>query len=159
MKLLILILSFTIQNKAVVWEKEYKTSLTFEQLTSQLRQSGSFTDIQTSGTTLTARIENLEADYKGAGYKEMTTPMFIARSFINAFVVIEYGAGSYTVSVKKIMLEQMYSDGLTRQGEKTSIETYALNRDKTDFKPAFKKSPATILDYTFQNLFEPPQRD
>ena len=39
---------------------------------------------------LTAMINELSLDYEGYGSSEISTPMYIARSYVKAFVLIEF---------------------------------------------------------------------
>ncbi len=51
------------------------------------------------------------------------------------------------------MLTQKYDDGLSEEGEKSTIESFAIKRSKNQMKGGFKKSPSIILDFTFTNAF------
>jgi len=51
----------------------------------------------------------------------------------------------------KRVLTQAYDDALSKQGEKTNIEQYAIRNGH--FSNAFKKSPSVIFSFTFNKLF------
>jgi hypothetical protein len=155
--------NFEIEDKEIVWRKVFETELTFNQLTEKLKETGLFEKIVLAEKKLTGDIKNIEADFKGAGFSEMGTPMYIARSHYSAFAIIEFKEGKYRVTLKKIILTQKYDDGLSKQGEKTNLDTFALKATKDEMKGAFKKSPSLILDRTFTDKFSfretPPKED
>lgn len=103
-------------------------------------------------STISGRIFPIEADFKGAGYSEMTTPMYVARKTITAFVLIEVRPGRYKVTLRDITLTQKYADGLSAQGEITMLSTFAV-KSSTKFKPAFTNAPAIIYNHTFKKRF------
>ena len=51
-------------------------------------------------------------------------------------------------------LENKIETPLSKIGEIEPIETYALKKKNTIFKPGFLSDPATILNHTFNKIFE-----
>ncbi|HLV50705.1 MAG TPA: hypothetical protein VKY44_01960 [Flavobacterium sp.] len=146
--------NFSSENNKIIWQKVFETNLDFNQLTDKIKESGILEKIEIGENKILGQSKPIEADFKGAGYSEMSTPMYIARSFFDGFVMIEFKDGKYRVTFKNIMLTQKYNDGLSKEGEKTTIETFGLKSGKNEFKGAFTKSPSKILNYTFTKSFD-----
>ncbi|OUS12881.1 hypothetical protein A9Q93_09775 [Nonlabens dokdonensis] len=144
--------NFEINNGEVLWRKVNQQSILIETLEETMIKSGRFTNLTITENLITAEIQNLPIDYKGAGESEMSIPMYIARSSINAYIVIEIKENRYRVTVKNIKLVQNYSDALSEQGEITALEVYALRKKNTEFKKGFMKKTSRILDHTFEKL-------
>ena len=143
--------NFKIQNGEVIWQNIYETNLSPQELIKRIKSSGLLEGIEGDSLELTGQLRQLDANYKAAGYSELLTPIYIARSHINGFVVIDFKGKKYRVVLKKIVLTQIYDDGLSKQGEKSNLEDYSIKNGL--FKNAFKKSPSIILNYTFTNAF------
>ena len=147
--------NFQADNKEIIWVKVFVDStMTFDKLTERIKESGLFIKMDIADNKITGETKEIDADFKGAGYSEMSTPIYISRSHINGFVVLEFKDGRYRVTLKKIVLTQKYNDPLTKQGEKTTIETFGLKKGENVMTSSFKKSPSLILNYTFSNKFE-----
>jgi hypothetical protein len=147
--------NFTIENREVIWQQVFETKLSFNELKYQIKNNAIFDKLEIDSSKLFGELKQLNADYKGAGFSEGLTPIYITRSHINAFATIEFKEGKYRVTVRKIVLTQAYDDALSKQGEKTNIETYAVKNGK--LAASFKKTPSTVLNFTFNNLFEVKQ--
>lgn len=141
----------------VVWSKVYESDINPEKYFTYLGSTGHFKDIIKTENSFTTNFHGVKPDYKGYGSSEMTTPMYIARSSMDGGVSVEFKEGRYRVILRNITLVQDYSDALTKMGERTKIEMYAVSKEK--FKTAFKKKPSGILDYTFNKLFEYKKTD
>jgi len=144
--------------RLLVWQKVYENSGSVEDIFNSLMSTGFFKDVSRSDSSFYGTFEGIEPDYKGYGSSEMMTPIYIARSFINGGFRVDVKDGKYRITLQNLTLEQKYSDGLSRQGEKTKIESYAVSR--SGIKSGFNKKPAGILDYTFTKIFQlGPQDD
>lgn len=138
--------NFHIVNRASVqWFKIYASQTKYAAVIDAVKQSGLFEKIDIDSTRIMARLLPFDADYRGAGYTMLNTPIYIQNSRVNAFVVITPKPNGYEVSVRKIELHD--KDG------STGLENYALKRNKT-FTNGFKYIPSTILNYSFTKLFE-----
>ncbi|HOD61903.1 MAG TPA: hypothetical protein PKG96_07345 [Bacilli bacterium] len=146
--------NFHVEGTDLIWQKVFETPMNFEQLYDKVIESGLLENIVKSENKLTGELKQIDADFKGVGYSEMRIPMYIPRSYYTGFVIIELKESKYRVTIKRIVLTQKYDDSLTKQGEKTSIETYGLKRGKSEITSSFMKSPSLILDYTFKQKFE-----
>ncbi len=144
--------NFEIENGQVIWQKVYDTDLTKEQLIGQIKSSGKFKNISENGESLSAEIDQLSMDFKGYGVSEMSTPMYVSRSYVQAFALIEFKEERYRVTLKNIKFVKKYDDALSKEGETTDIELFALKKRNTEFKSAFLKKPSKIMDFTFQKV-------
>lgn len=145
--------NFIPDNNKIIWQKVYETNFDKTELINLIKESGLFENYKIEGDKILGQMLPVDADFKGAGYGEMSTPIYIARSFFDGFVIIEFKEARYRVIVKNIMLTQQYDDGLSKEGEKATIESFAIKNGKNEIKKAFSKSPSIILDYTFTNIF------
>jgi hypothetical protein len=146
--------NFHIEENTIVWQRVFEKSLNFEQLYTLVNDSGQFELLKKEENKITGELKQIDADFKRAGFTEMGIPMYIPRSFYNAFAIIDFKDGKYRVTIKKIELTQKYDDPLTKQGEKTTLESFGLKRGKSEFTASFIKSPSQILDYTFTQKFD-----
>lgn len=146
--------NFYAEENDIIWQKVYETTLTYERLLDIVAESGLFVKTDIMENKLTGDLKSIKADYKGAGYSEMGTIIYISRNFITAFAIIDYKEGKYRVTLKKIVLEQQYDDAISRQGEKNFLNTFAIRKGTNEMKDAFKKSPSLILNYTFSKKFD-----
>jgi hypothetical protein len=144
--------NFAIENGQVIWQKVYETDLTKEELIGQIKSSGQFVNISENGEILTAEINQLSMDFKGYGVSEMSTPMYVSRSYVKAFALIDFKEERYRVTLKTIKFVQKYDDALSRQGETLDIELFALKKRNTEFKTSFLAKPSEIMDFTFQKI-------
>jgi hypothetical protein len=140
--------NFIVDQDEIIWQKIFQTNYSFDEFSERLKDSGLFDNIEFSPNKARGELKTLFADLKGAGFSEMTAPIFVSRSSFSSFAVLEYQEGKYRVTLRKILLSQKYNDPLSNQGEITALESYALN-SKKEFSNVFKKAPSLILDYTF----------
>ena len=145
--------NFFPENNKIIWQKVFETEMEFNQLVAEIKESGILQNIEIGENKILGQTKPIDADFKGAGYGEMSTPMYVARNFFDGFAIIEFKDGKYRVTLKNIMLTQQYDDTLSEEGEKTTIETYGIKKGKNSIKKAFTKSSSIILDYTFSNTF------
>jgi len=148
--------NFKIENGSLVWQKVFESDVNPNDLFTNILSKGYFKDVNRTDSTLTGIFEGIEPDYKGYGSSELSTPMYISRSFINGGVSIQVRQGRYRVVLSNLTFEQKYDDALTKQGEKTKIETFS---GRKDLKRAFLKKPANILTFTFDKIFQYQETD
>ena len=144
--------NFLIENGQVIWQKVYETDLTNEELIGQIKTSGPFENVSENNESLTAEINQLSMDFKGYGVSEMSTPMYVSRSYVKTFVLIEFKEKRYRVTLKNIKFVQKYEDALSKEGETTDLELFALKKRNTEFKSSFLNKPSKIMDFTFQKV-------
>lgn len=145
--------NFKLNEVNLVWQKVYETELSNNEILKSFKTSGIITEIDTLENSITGTIKNLSLDYKGFGKSEMSTSMYITRSYFQCFVLIELKEKRYRITLKEMKLVQKYSDALSEEGEISELEDYAIKNSKKDFKKSFKKSPSGILNYTFDKVF------
>jgi len=152
--------NFSIDDGKIIWQKVFETDLSFEQLSSIIKESGIIQNAEISESKVIGNATSINPDFKGLGYGNMSTPIFISRNFVNCFSLIEFREGRYRVTLKNIVLVQKFDDPLSTEGEKTPIEEYAINR-RGEIQNSFTKRPSEILDYTFTKIFTftDPERD
>jgi hypothetical protein len=146
--------NFQVDNSEIIWQKVFETPLTFEDLTEKVKDSGLLDKMEIGNKKITGDLNAIDANFKGAGFTEMGTPMYISRSHFSGFTILEYKDGKYRLTLKQIELTQKYSDPLTKQGEITKLEFFGLKNGKNEMTSAFKRSPSLILNHTFTNKFD-----
>jgi hypothetical protein len=68
--------------------------------------------------------------------------------------MFEFKDKKYRVTFRNIKFVQKYDDALSKMGEITDIENFALSKKNTEFKSSFLKKPSKILNYTFSEVTE-----
>lgn len=144
--------NFKIENGALIWQKVYESKLSPEGISNQLKSKGVVKHVGLSNNMLTGDI-NTQANYKGAGFREMNIPMFVPRNDISCSVTINFKEGRYRVTLRNFKLIANTEDPLTEIGETSTLETYALKKRNTAFKDNFLGAPSQIYNYTFNNIF------
>jgi len=142
---------FQISSGKLEWIKVYESSLIQSEVIAILRENGKIFNIEESEGRIIADVAKIEADYKGFGKSEMSTPIYIARNWIEGKLIIEFKVDKYRVTLKDLLLYQKYSDTLSEMGESSTLDTYASSAK--GFKNSFTKSPSEILDFTFTKEF------
>ncbi len=158
--------NFELKAGELIWEKTYPTAMTFAQLSKAVIQSGLFDKTDIIDSSISGRTVNTRADYKGAGYRLAFTPTYLISDFIKSFVVVSYGNHVYTVRMKKIVIvtaqdyDSKSNDAIIatlfneKAGTETTLETYALNKDKSEIRKTFRKDAGKIMNYTFEKTFK-----
>ena len=150
--------NFKNENEIFTWQKVYESELTKENIVKYFKNSGLIKDFEFSENTITGNIENIDLDFKGFGKTEMNTAMYISRSYLKSFILIELKENKYRVSLKEIKLIQKYNDGLTEEGVISELKDYAIKNNNSDFRNIFKKNSSGILNFTFDKLFLPKNK-
>jgi len=146
--------NFQVYNSEIIWQKVFDIGFTFEELIEKVKDSGLLDKIEIGNNKISGEFKEIDADFKGAGFTEMGTPMYLSRSHFTGFTILEFKDGKYRLTLKKIVLTQKYSDPLSKQGEKTNLELYGLKGGKDEMTNAFIKSPSLILNHTFLKKFD-----
>jgi hypothetical protein len=139
--------NFEIEGREIIWQKVFDSNLNNEEIIEKIKDSGTIENLSFGENKVSGDLKPMEADFRGAGYSEIGTPMIVYRSFINGFVIAEFKEGKYRITIKRIILTKKYD-----QGDKTSLEYYGLNR-RNEFTNVFRKSAGEILDFTFSEKF------
>lgn len=73
--------------------------------------------------------------------------------------MIDFKEGKYRVTIKNMKLTNFLESPISKVGESEPIETYALKKKNTVFKDIFLKDAVTILNYTFNKIFEQTSKE
>jgi len=145
---------FKISDGKLIWQKVYECKDSINQIVSNLKRGGSLRGIDVTDNVATGSLKDIEVDYKGAGFSRGTLPIYITSHHLSCFVVIDFKKGKYRITIKNIQLTDVPEGSINKFGESEPIETYALKNKNTEFRDLFIKAPATILNYTFNKIFE-----
>jgi len=140
--------NFKNENGTLIWQKIYERDSSIN-IIDKFVSSGILENIIIKDDQIMGDLKPFDTDFKGVGFTEMGTPIYVARSRIKGYITIEIKENKYRATIKDIFLIQKYDDGLSKQGEETSLSTFAL-KGNTDFKPAFLKTPSIVFNYTFE---------
>ncbi len=145
---------FKISNSQLIWQKVYESTETIDQLTTRLKEDGNVKNIEVTDHTIFGNLDDLYADYQGAGYGRAVTPMMLLSQQIICTVTIEFKTNKFRVTIKNMKLKNTSPTPLSPVGEVEPIETYVLKKKGTQFKTGFLNACATILNHTFNKIFE-----
>lgn len=145
--------NFYAEDNDIIWQKVYETNFTFDQLVTNISESGLLHKIYVSSNKITGDLKPFEVDFKGAGYSRGLTPMYLLGSLLTGFVAVDFKDGKYRVTIVRINYEYTYSTPLWKQGDKSSLSSVVLKRNNV-MKEAFKGDGSIILNYTFSKKFD-----
>lgn len=137
--------AFEIDEGKVSWKRVYETQAEPEAVSRNLLETGYFHDVNTIDGMVTAELRGLRMDYKGAGYKRMSLPLYIVNNTYSGFVTVQFREGRYRVSVSRVKCFNSH------YGE-SDLETFALDKTRAAFDKKFLEAPAAIISYTFDSL-------
>jgi hypothetical protein len=140
--------NFKIEDGKLIWQNIYQSD-SLMNVIDLFIASGIMENIIIKDNQIMGDLKPFDPDFKGAGYTEFMTPIYVARSRIEGYITVDIKENKYRTTIKDIRLIQKYDDGLSKQGEETSLSTFAL-KGNTDFKPAFLKTPIIVYNYTFE---------
>ena len=142
------------ESSALIWQKFFESDKSAEDIIKHFKSSGVFKDIQDeSETSLTGAMEKVKPDFKGAGFGELGIPMYCSRNMVGGFASVEIKDGKYRVTIKKMVLEQIYETAISGQGQLTPLDDFAYKAKRKKWPGSFKK-PAAVYEYTFSKLFK-----
>ena len=95
---------FQVENSEIIWQKEFVTELTFEALTEKEKDSGILDKIEIGENKISGELKAIDLDFKGAGFNEMGTPMYLSRSYFTGFTILEFKDGKYRLKLKRLYL-------------------------------------------------------
>lgn len=147
--------NFKIIDNDIVWQSIFETNLTFDELIMKLKESDLISGMEIFDNKIIGNLNNINADYKGAGYKSMTAPILLTRSFLTSLVVIDYKEKRYRVTLKRLKTIQKSTDPLTEKGEESYLSDYWIKKNK--LRRSFHGAVSEILNYTFIQTFTFPE--
>jgi hypothetical protein len=150
--------NFYSKNRVVIWKNNFHTTLSFKELTKEVKKSGVLSGIDTFDNIIVGQAIESAFDYKGAGY----TSMSVNSGFMTGYthkgaVTITYHDSAYFVEYSRILLVNQMSitTGLLRMepGQITTFEVFALKKNGGFSTYALHKSVVKTMEYTFLKNF------
>lgn len=149
--------NFKIENSQLEWQKVYQSKLSKVEIEKILKEKGIFKNLNYGETEISGEIENITADYQGAGKNNWNTSFYVQNSSIRGNFHIELKDGRYRVTLNAINLKTIneLSDGGISVMSANSVQPlsdFAIR--KGEFRKGFLKADAHIFEHTFNNLFD-----
>jgi hypothetical protein len=145
---------FSTVGASVVWQNVYQTQLDSAAVVDGMIASGHFDNIILTKDGFTCRIIPHEVDYRGAGMKRGLTSMYLLDGDLECRAVVQIREGRYRVTVDEMVFTGKISSPLSKPGERTKLELYALNGSGKFRSNFWNKGSSPVLDYDLYSLFE-----
>lgn len=147
---------FIIENNQLEWQKVFESKLKLSNIENIIKGKGIFKNIVFEKNLITGEIENIPADYKGAGKSSWNTSFYVQNTNISASFFIEFKEGRFRVTLNGINLKtinELSGNGISVMSANSiqPLSDFAIK--KTKFRKGFLKSDAKIYEHTFSNLF------
>jgi len=150
---------FSTDGASVTWQQVYQTPLDSAGVADGLIASGHFDNVVVTKDGFTCRIVPHEVDYRGAGMKRGLVSMYMLGGELEGRAVVQIREGRYRVTVDEMVFTTTLETPLSKRGERTKLELYALN-GRGEFRSNFwNKGSSPVLDYDLFSLFELKERD
>lgn len=152
--------NFKVANQQIEWQKIYESDKSSAELISTLKGTGKFKISEESATAISGTFENVQADYKGAGFTTVGTNIAILNSTIQGYFAVDFKDGKYRVTLKNLNTKAISTIGqdliipIMEANALYSFEYLGLKKGTDDFNSTFKNKPIKVYDYTFTNLFD-----
>lgn len=137
----------------LIWQKVYESPANATQYHEMLFNSGKFSDIAELNGKITCWLNEAPIDYKQAGYDIGQVSMFVRDGNFKCFATIQFKEGKYRVTLEQIQIIQRYDTTLSKKGEITYLDRYAINRKGT-FNKMVENNSLVVLDALFKSMFE-----
>lgn len=141
------------EDAQLIWQKTYELPANADQYQEMLFYSGKFSDIAELNGKVTCWLNETPIDYKQAGYDIMQVSMFVRDGNMKCFATIQFKEGKYRVTLEQIQMIQRYDTSLSKKGEITYLDRYAINRKGT-FNKMVENNSLIVLDALFKSMFE-----
>ena len=146
--------NFLIENSNLIWQRTYQTDISIREQKEKFKNLSVFETITSEDDNeIRGHVKAFENDYKGAGYGELLTPIYVSRKSSSGTLIVQFKEGRYRVTFMDIRLEQDYNDTVFERGETNPLSDYALN-ESSRWRGHFKRDGSKILDYTYQEKFD-----
>ena len=149
---------FSTDGASVMWQNVYQTQLDSAAVVDGMIASGHFDNIILTKDGFTCRIIPHEVDYRGAGMKRGLTSMYLLGGEMEGRAVVQIREGRYRVTVDEIVFTTTLETSLSKRGERTKLELYALNGSGQFRGNFWNKGSSPVLDYDLFSLFEIKER-
>lgn len=144
---------FSTDGATVTWQQVYQTPLDSADVVDGLLGSGKFDNVILTKDGFTCRIIPHEVDYRGAGMKRGLVSMYLLGGEMEGRAVVQIREGRYRVTVDGIVFTTTLETPLSKAGERTKLEMYALN-SRGEFRSNFwGKGASPVLDYDLLSTF------
>lgn len=145
--------NFKAVDHAAIWQRVMESPLDSASIATAVLKSPNFSDVRFVDGILMARILPRAVDYKKAGFARTSIALYLVSSLYSCSVRIDFRPGRYRVTAEGIVFTANETNGLFRQGEVTTLESYAVNK-KGELRPIFLSSAAEVLDADLSGLFD-----
>ena len=149
--------NFKIENNQLEWQKVFESELIMTDIEKILKSKGVFKNIMSEEEQISGEIENISADYQGAGKRSWTTSFYVQNSSISGAFYIEFKDGRYRVTLNDINLKtinDLSGNGVSVMSANAvqPLSNFALK--KGNFRKGFLRADAKTFEITFTNLFD-----
>jgi len=150
---------FSTDGSTVTWQQVYQTPLDSASVIDGLLGSGRFDNVILTKDGFTCRIVPHEVDYRGAGMKRGLVSMYLLGGEMEGRAVVQIREGRYRVTVDGIVFTTTVETPLSKTGERTKLELYALNGSGQFRRNFWNKGSSPVLDYDLLTTFEIKEDD
>ena len=150
---------FSTDGASVIWQNVYQTQLDSASVVDGLIASGHFDGIILTRDGFTCRIIPHEVDYRGAGMKRGLTSMYLLDGELEGRAVVQIREGRYRVTVDEMVFTGKISSPLSKPGERTKLELYALNGSGRFRSNFWNKGSSPVLDYDLFSMFDVKEKE
>lgn len=152
----------------MIWQYVYDTDKSESDIVNYFKDSRLFDITNISDNRIYGTVDNKPIEYRKYGFSSMSTPMYISGSNCSYNVSIDIKEKRYRVTVSQIMFQSTtdYNSKYisTNSNSKTSLNVYAYNYNRGQFKSIFSScgadiTLATVWFNTFLITDSEPQND
>lgn len=145
--------SFRIVNSEIVYQKVFnKDSITNEKLAEFIKTIPNVTNVQASGTGVTADLTALTVDYKKFHFTQVATPPIIQTGTFSGKITSEAKAGKYRITVTAIQMKGEM--GYKKIPNPENMTNYATMNSATILSRDWcKPTMLGLLDQAFTDIF------
>lgn len=145
---------FSTDGASITWQNVFQTQLDSAGVVDTLLGSGRFDNVILTKDGFTCRIIPHEVDYRGAGMKRGIVAMYLLGGEMEGRAIVQIRDGRYRVTVDGIVFTTTLETPLSKTGERSKLEIYALNGSGQFRSNFWNKGSAPVLDYDLFSLFE-----
>jgi len=147
--------NFILNNKHVIWQKVYPTSLSYHNLSNVIIKSGVVKEYTFSDNYIIGEIREINIDLFDYLHNNLFS---LTKNFpngsVNAFVLIEFKGDKYRVTLKHINCTVNVSDSIKFYYVTHAIENEVLTRSRDKFKLWFDGSISEEMDSVLVEIFD-----
>lgn len=149
--------NFKVENNQLIWQDVFESIINKSDIEEIIKKNGIFKNLVIEENIIKGNLENIAADYKGAGKSSMTTSIYVQNTTINSFFIIEFKDGKYRITLNDLILRttnELAASGISIMSANSvePLSKYAIKN--LDLRKGFLNSDAKIYNYTFTNIFD-----